>query len=186
MSPIRPAGARALEDSLESADGGVDRQGRWFVGYTKPREEARARENLLRQGFECHLPLIHSQKRVNGTLAWRREPLFPRYLFLRPTSGSAPMDRVRSTLGMMGLVQFAGLPATVAQSVIAELKSFGEEFRQALFESGDSVMLVDGPLAGLEGIFERADGDARAIVLLEFLSRKHRVAVPMESVTATG
>jgi transcriptional antiterminator RfaH len=87
---------------------------------------------------------------------------------------------------MTGLVRFAGLPATVAPAVIEELKALGEDFRQALFKPGDSVRLADGPLAGLEGIFERADGDARAIVLLEFLSREHRMAVPMECVQAAS
>ena len=46
---------------------------------------------LLRQGFECHLPLVRTQKRSKGMLAWRLEPLFPRYLFLRPASGAASM-----------------------------------------------------------------------------------------------
>ena len=186
MSEILTAAAIAPGPPIETSGFGATGQARWFVGYTKRREEARAQENLLRQGFECHLPLIRTQKRTKGMLAWRLEPLFPRYLFLRPASGAAPMDRVRSTLGMTGLVRFAGLPATVAQAVIEELKALGEEFRQALFKPGDSVRLADGPLAGLEGIFERADGDARAIVLLEFLSREHRVLVPMESVTAVG
>jgi transcriptional antiterminator RfaH len=186
MSASQSSGALSPEGRPDLPKGSADASGRWFVGYTKPREETRAQENLLRQGFECHLPFVRVQRRTKGMLAWRREPLFPRYLFLRPGPGAVPMDRVRSTLGMTGLVRFSGLPATIAQAVVDELKVLGEEFRQALFKPGESVRVVDGPLAGVAGIFGHAEGEARAIVLLEFLSREHHVAVPMESIRATG
>jgi transcriptional antiterminator RfaH len=186
MSASLSAIARVSGAHVASPSGCGDGQDRWFVGYTKPREEERAQENLVRQGFECHLPLMRVQKRKKGRVTWRREPLFPRYLFLRPGPGAAPMDRVRSTFGMTGLVQFDGIPATIAQAIVEDLKALGEDFRRVLFKPGECVKLVDGPLAGLAGVFERAEGEARAIVLLDFLSRRHRLAVPLESVQAAG
>jgi transcriptional antiterminator RfaH len=175
---VDPAEARCRPPLLDSKY--------WYVGYTKPRAEGRALENLLRQGFECHLPTIRVQKRSKGELAWRREPLFPRYLFLKPGPDSAPLERVRSTFGMAGLVRFAGMPARVGEALIEELKRLGEGIRDALFHPGDLVRLADGPLSGLTGIFERDDGEARAIVLLEFLSREQRVAVPLADIEAAG
>lgn len=151
----------------------------WFVGFTKPREERRAMENLCRQGFDCHLPLIQVPRRVRGDIAWKAEAMFPRYLFLRSTPGSVPLDRVRSTLGMSGLVRFAGLPATVSEGIVEALLALGDCRREAMFQSGEGVRFVEGPLAGLEGVFECAEGEARAIVMLDFLQRQQRMTVPI-------
>jgi len=161
-----------------AADDKACRSDAWFVGFTKPRQETRALENLQRQGFECRLPVIRTQRRVRRELVWRQEAMFPRYLFLRPAAGGAPLERVRSTYGMSGLVRFAGLPATLPEGLLAELLAYGEERTQALFAPGAAVRFLEGPLVGLEGVFECADGEERAVVLLEFLQRVQRVMVP--------
>lgn len=161
-----------------SAGEAVSPPGHWFVGFTKPRQERRTEENLRRQGFDCHLPLIRVQRRGRHELVWLEEAMFPRYVFLRPAIGAAPLDRVRSTFGMSGLVRFAGLPATVAAAVVEQLLLLDSAHREDLFEPGEAVRFVEGPLAGLEGVFERAAGEERAIVLLEFLAREQRVTVP--------
>lgn len=106
----------------------------WFVGYTKPREERRAVENLRRQGFDCHLPLVQVPRRVRGEVLWELQAMFPRYLFLKPAAESAPLERVRSTFGMTGLVRFAGLPATVADCAVMGLLNLGEVRREDLFQ----------------------------------------------------
>jgi hypothetical protein len=54
----------------------------WQVVHTKPRAEARALENLQRQGFEVFLPMITLQKVRRAKLANITEPMFSRYLFL--------------------------------------------------------------------------------------------------------
>lgn len=150
----------------------------WFVGFTKPREERRAVENLCRQGFDCHLPVIQVPRRARGEIVWQTEAMFSRYLFLKPSPGSAPLERVRSTLGMSGLVRFAGLPATVSEGIVKGLMALGDSRREAMFQPGEGVRFVEGPLAGLEGVFERVEGEVRAVVMLDFLQRQQRVTVP--------
>ena len=55
----------------------------WFAVYTKPRQEHIALLNLERQSFECFLPMAENPYQRRSTKnAARREPLFPRYLFL--------------------------------------------------------------------------------------------------------
>jgi hypothetical protein len=58
----------------------------WQVVHTKPRAEARALENLQRQGFEVFLPMITLQKVRRAKLANITEPMFSRYLFLRTSA----------------------------------------------------------------------------------------------------
>lgn len=150
----------------------------WYVGLTKPRQERRAIENLRRQGFECEMPLFRVQLLVRGDVVWKREAMFPRYVFLRPERGAAPLDRVRSTLGMTGLVRFSGAPAAVADTVVSRLVGLADVRSENLFKSGDMVRFVEGPLAGLEGVIALADGEHRSIVLVEFLRKQLSVTVP--------
>jgi hypothetical protein len=57
----------------------------------------------------------------------------------------------------------------------------GTEPREAIVRAGDTVRLVEGPLAGLEAVFECTEGDEHAIVLLEFLQCSQRVIVSARS-----
>ena len=81
---------------------------RWYVVYTKPREEARARENLERQGHQCYLPELSLEKRRRGKVVPVTEPLFPRYLFIRCADelATAGWGSLRSTRGVVKLVAF--------------------------------------------------------------------------------
>ena len=87
----------------------------WYVVYTKPREEARARENLERQGHQCYLPELSLEKRRRGKVVPVTEPLFPRYLFIRCADelATASWDSLRSTRGVVKLVAFGAGPCTV-------------------------------------------------------------------------
>ena len=51
------------------------------------------------------------------------------------------------------------------------------EDKRPLFSAGETVKLVDGPLAGMEGVFTEQDGDKRVVVLLELLGKANRVTV---------
>ena len=59
----------------------------WYLVHTKPRQEDIALSNLLRQDYECYLPTLPVEKLRKGGLALVEEPLFPRYLFIRPRGG---------------------------------------------------------------------------------------------------
>jgi transcriptional antiterminator RfaH len=78
------------------------------------------------------------------------------------------------------LVRFGAEPARVSDALIAALR---EQEAQAvdpkpMFESGQPVRIAAGPFAGLEGIFQMTDGQLRAMVLIEMLSRP--VSVPID------
>lgn len=153
----------------------------WYVIHSKPRQEQRALENLSRQGFECYLPILSVEKIQRGALRLASEPMFPRYLFLasnRPNQG-LNWTAIRSTKGVCNLVSFGQTPATASASLISSLRNLevsAAKTPQRLFSPGQRVQLIDGPFAGVEGeyqkIIEMHDGEARAIVLLEILSRK--------------
>jgi len=156
---------------------------RWYAVCCKPRQEAVAEENLLRQGFQVYLPRIRMRQRRRGAWIDAVEVLFPRYIFIRIDPKLRSTASVRSTRGAVGMVRFGGQPAVVPDAVMDALReredaaSGMHEDKRPLFNAGDAVKLVDGPLAGMEAVFTEQDGDKRVIVLLELLGKANKVTV---------
>lgn len=147
----------------------------WLVVHTKPRTEARALENLERQGFEAFLPMITLQKVRRAKLASVTEPMFSRYLFIRTTAHMQDLSVVRSTLGVSQLVRFGSVPAKVPHAWVKEMRE-KPVVQESLLKHGDKVLLADGILKGLEAVFMHSDGQMRAMVLIELLSKPQLIS----------
>lgn len=156
---------------------------RWDVVCCKPRQELLAQENLLRQGYHAYLPRIQTRQRRRDKWVNVVDALFPRYLFIQIDSAQQSTAPVRSTRGAVGLVRFGGQPAIVPDQVIVALMQREDEAsglhqdQRTLFNTGCAVKLVEGPLAGMEGIFSQQDGEERVVVLLELLGKSNKVVV---------
>lgn len=154
----------------------------WYLIHTKPKQEKCALDNLHRQGYQCYLPTIPSEKLRQGLLTVTDEPLFPRYLFIRLGQGDSAKSwaPIRSTRGVCRLVSFGIQPARVDDSLI-ELLQTQEELLQSepvrLFKSGERVRLMEAPFTGIEGVYQMADGECRVKVLIEILSNPVAVHV---------
>jgi len=163
----------------------------WYLVHTKPRQENCALENLERQGYACYLPTLRVEKLRQGSLTDVEEPLFPRYLFIRldhENSGQS-WAPIRSTRGVCRLVSFGAEPARVDDDLIDLLKTRvanAQSAPQPLFSSGERVWLTGAPFAGVEGLYQMADGQQRAMVLIELLSRSVRVPVALVSLRKAG
>ena len=154
----------------------------WYLVHTKPRQEKCALENLHRQGYQCYLPTLPSEKLRQRLLTVSDEPLFPRYLFVHlgqedSAKGCAP---IRSTKGVSRLVSFGIEPARVDDSLIELLRTQEASVQaepERLFKPGERVRLTEMPFADIEGIYKMADGERRVMVLIEILSKPVAVRV---------
>ena len=100
--------------------------------------------------------------------------MFARYLFVRlSTSDNGPSwAPIRSTLGVSQLVHFGSRAAKVDDTLVDLLRQREQAMLlDAMFHSGDSVVVTDGPFAGIEAIYQTADAERRAFILLEILSK---------------
>ena len=157
---------------------------RWYCVHTRPRAEAQALEHLQRQGFDCLLPRLQRSVIRNGRRQMTVEALFPRYLFLRADADTTSLAPVRSTRGAIGLVRTAGLPATVPDELIERLRADANAdglitMPERRLLPGERVVITDGSLAGLQGIYTQAPSEQRALVLLEILGGAQSVALPI-------
>lgn len=156
---------------------------RWYAVCCKPRQEAVAEENLLRQGYQTYLPRICNTRRRKGQWVSKAEPLFPRYLFIRVDPARHSIAPVRSTRGVSSLVRYCGMPATVPEKVIETIMRRVDadpslhHNNRPLFCAGEQIRLVEGPLAGMDGVFAEEDGEKRVIVLLELLGKANKIRV---------
>jgi transcriptional antiterminator RfaH len=155
---------------------------RWYTIYTKSKQENRALINLERQGFECYLPLLTLEKLQKGALKLVLEPLFARYLFIRldPEGIKKSWAPIRSTKGVSKLVTFGAKPARVDDRLIEALRARSEAAAsepQRLFLPGERVRLTEGSFAGIEAIYHMKDGESRALVLIELLSKQVALSV---------
>ena len=139
---------------------------RWYLIYTKPRQEVIALNNLKNQNFETYLPLANREKILKGKKFLISEPMFPRYLFVSLNNdGSQSLSPIRSTKGVSHLVSFAGSPATLDDEVIKRLKTNPEEgLIERAFSEGDKIEIFDGPFKGLEAFCRSYSGQEKAIL----------------------
>tara|TARA_R110001599_G_C12274970_1_gene662057 strand:+ start:5112 stop:5606 length:495 start_codon:yes stop_codon:yes gene_type:complete len=160
----------------------------WYAVQSRPRQEAIAELNLDRQGYRCYLPKILLRKRRRGKWTRGVEPLFPRYLFIKVDPSEQSLAPVRSTLGVAGLVRFGQLLRPVPDSVIeyirqAENPDTHQQHADAWpHEPGDAVQILEGPFAGLSGIFQAATGEERALLLIELLGRQNTIDVAIDAI----
>jgi transcription elongation factor/antiterminator RfaH len=146
----------------------------WYLVHTKPRQEDVALANLQRQGYECYLPQMRIERIRRRKAEIATEPMFPRYLFIQLDSSDQgkSWSPIRSTLGVSQLVHFGARAAKVDDTLVELLRQREQAMPlDAMFHSGDSVVITDGPFAGIEAIYQTADADRRAFILLEILSK---------------
>jgi len=146
----------------------------WYLVHTKLRQEEVAQVNLQRQGYECYLPQMRIERVRRRKAEVATEPMFPRYLFIRLDSSDQgkSWSPIRSTLGVSQLVHFGAMAAKVDGNLVDLLRQRERILpAEAMFHRGDSVVIADGPFAGIEAIYQTTDAERRAFILLEILAK---------------
>lgn len=155
----------------------------WYAVNTKPHQEHLAEFNLQRFGVETFCPLLKQSKVVRRRQQNSISPLFPGYLFAR----FRIEEQYRAVLyarGVRNIVAFGSTPATVDEEMIeamkCRLRNGYVTVPVSIFTPGQVVRIQEGPLHGLEAIFQREmPGYQRAVLLLRTLSYQARVVVDL-------
>jgi transcriptional antiterminator RfaH len=144
---------------------------RWWLVYTRSRQEKAIAEALLSQRVAHYLPLIKRSNVIRGRTKTALVPLFAGYLFVYGTDDDrlsvlktnrvstiqwvTDGDRLRADL-----VQISGLIA-----MDAPLSP------EARIHAGDRVRVRSGRLRGLEGIAIRRQGKTRVLIAVNYLQQ---------------
>lgn len=162
---------------------------KWFLVYCKARQEARAEENLIRQGFDVFRPTINIIKsRIGCKNSTVCESLFPRYLFINVDTSVKSIAPVVSTYGVSNFVKFGDKYATASKSLIDEIKSTASMQASIIsgrevIQGGDDIYVNGHGFDRVKAIYCNPCGDMRAVILMNILGNETRLSVPVETIS---
>jgi transcription elongation factor/antiterminator RfaH len=165
---------------------------RWYVIHTHLKQEDRAVSNLRVLGVPIFNPKIRERRYNQFSIAptYVTKPLFPRYIFAQFKVHDL-YHKVRFTRGVYSVVSFGEGPTPIAEEVImlirSNIKEDGFVRIDEEIKPGDRVMVKDGPLKNLAGIFEREMKDTDRIrILLESVSYQAHIEIERDMVEKAG
>jgi transcription termination/antitermination protein NusG len=158
----------------------------WYVLHTKSRHEKVVTDGLLKKSIEVYLPLVTVRSRRKDRRVMIRVPLFPGYIFVKTDLHPNSHLEVVKTVGAVRLIGNNQGPVPVPDETVNSLQIMVESNQAVttgnLLKSGDRVMVVYGPFAGVVGTFVRYGGKGRVIVNIEALGQYAGVEVNEEDI----
>jgi len=153
--------------------------GSWFAVRVKSRCEKSVAMMVEGKGIETFLPLYQYRHSWSDRQKLVELPLFAGYVFCRLN----PAHRLR-VLIVPGVVHFVGIgktPIAIDETEIAALQAAVKSGLPTdpcpYLEIGQRVVLEDGPLAGVEGIYTGSSKNERIIVSMTLLKRSVSIAI---------
>ncbi|MBR9980334.1 MAG: UpxY family transcription antiterminator [Desulfatitalea sp.] len=147
----------------------------WYVLHTRSRFENVVSEGLQKKAIEVFLPRITVASRRKDRKKMIRVPLFPGYLFVRSDLHPTRHLDILKTVGAVKLVGDKQGPISVQEETVQSLRIMvtveGPISTGTLFSKGQRVLVINGPFAGVIGIFDRYRGSDRVVVFIEALGQ---------------
>jgi|SRR5882757_4822932 len=162
----------------------------WYVVQTQANSEAKAAENLRRQGYDIYLPSYLKRRRHARKVDLVVRPLFPRYMFVAIDMATQRWRSIQSTSGVSRLVTNGDEPTAIPQGVMRALraredaKGFIKLDATPSLAPGDGVRVLAGAFMDNAGLFDGVEDHDRVAILLDMLGRQVRVVLDSDLVAA--
>jgi len=146
----------------------------WYALRSKPRQESLAASLLDQAGVEVYLP--RERVRNERTKTTVLVPFFPGYLFSRLAVQLAEIRLAAYTPGVLYVVGYGDEPWPVPDELIAYIRQRLAPGQRRVgpvdFHPGDRLVIIEGPLRGIEAVFDRqVSATGRVRVLVQVLKR---------------
>ena len=127
---------------------------KWIAVYTKSRHEKVVIQELENKNIEAYCPIFKERRQWSDRKRWVEFPLFRSYVFAKIELKNSLF--VLQAMGVHHIIKFQGNISIIPDEIIQNIKSMingGFTIEQVkYFVKGDEVIVVDGPLKGMEGI----------------------------------
>ena len=150
----------------------------WYAVNTKPHQEQQAAQNLQALGVEVFCPRVNRRRTIRRKVQNVTRPLFPGYLFALCDLATQfrPVSYAR---GVRKIVAFGPTPTPVDEEIINKIRARlvnGCLIAPGVsLKPGQTVCIQNGPLKGMEAIFESEMSDCqRVVVLLRAIASRWR------------
>jgi len=150
----------------------------WYVINTKPKKEYQVERLFTEGGIEIYNPKYQIEDRI--------KPFFPGYEFIY-FDYPAQYRLVKYTRGVKRVVGVKEVPVPIPDGIIQAIKSrevnglieiekYGEKP-----EVGDEIEVVEGPLKGLRGVFQKElTAKERVLILLNYVTYQGQLIIEKE------
>jgi len=161
----------------------------WYVLHTRSRFEQVVFNGLDGKSLETFLPKITVMSKRRDRRKKIRVPLFPGYVFVKSDLNAYERLEIVKTVGVVRLIGNKDGPVPVPEEAIDSLKimiaASSDIKTGARFKKGDRVMVVEGPMAGVKGVFVRHKGHGRIVVAIDAMGQYASVDVSEDFVEKT-
>lgn len=167
----------------------------WYVIQVRTGTEEKMKEQCLkrigRNTLEkCFVPYYEEKKRYQGTWHTDKRILFPGYVFLISERLDELYQKLREVTGMTKLLGTGDeiVPLREEEVELLQKTEAGErplEISTGIIENG-IVIIMDGPLAGMEGCIKKIDRHKRKAWLeIDMFGRTIRMEAGLEIIRKT-
>jgi len=139
---------------------------KWIAVYTKSRHEKVVIQELEKKNIEAYCPILKERRQWSDRKRWVEFPLFRSYVFAKIELKNSLY--ILQTMGVHHIIKFQGNISTIPDGIIQNIKNMidgGFTVEQVeYFVKGDEVIVVDGPLKGMEGIVVKIKNENKLVL----------------------
>jgi len=145
----------------------------WFALRVKPNHENVTTAALRCKGYEEFAPTYRCRRRLSDRVKEIDLPLFPGYVFCR--FDVSYRLRVLTTPGIVSIVGLGKIPQPIEEKEMARVQAIVRSGSLAypwpFLQEGQKVVIMRGPLTGVEGFLVNVKNQDRLVVSITMLQR---------------
>ncbi len=137
---------------------------KWYALFVTTGEEDRVKERIyfkIKDEFKALVPKRNMRERKEGKWEDKVRTLFPGYVLLKGQMNSNKYNLIKDIPGVIKLLRDSDGPQEIAEreiGLIARLTADSEIIgRSSVYVQGGDVVVIDGPLLGMEGYIQSID-----------------------------
>ena len=139
---------------------------KWIAVYTKSRHEKVVIQELENKNIEAYCPIFKERRQWSDRKRWVEFPLFRSYVFAKIELKNSLY--ILQAMGVHHIIKFQGNISIIPDEIIQNIKSMidgGFTIEQVeYFVKGDEVIVVDGPLKGMDGIVVKIKNENKLVL----------------------
>ena len=148
----------------------------WYAVRTRSNYEFKVSYLLNKKSINAFYPTVLKWSRRKDRKIKVARPLFPGYLFVECPASARDWLEIKKIEGVVNLLGTKGSPLPIPAEQIENVKKIVDSGIDPLphpfLKAGERVVVVDGPLRGAIGIFERFnDKKGTLVISVDLLGR---------------
>jgi transcription antitermination factor NusG len=192
---LLPADHELQHDEIDTAmlsEMPADSSAAWYAIWTRSHCERLVAQQLVAKGFLPFLPEMAMRPRKPETATAAPRPMFPGYLFVKQSMEKHAYLEILKARGVVRILEGGWNRLTpIADEEISAVERIIDSGTPILshpyFNQGDRVRVIEGPLAGIEGLFVRDKKNrGRLVVSVRLLQTSVAIEVDCDFVEPCG